>query len=184
MRRPLRSYLKDSTQAAHERLDQLVGDLISETSYRSFVVGSYAHRVAVEQWLDAAAWPAAYGGWRPQGLASLLEADLIDLGEARPAAQPFTMSNDIASLAGVSYVVAGSALGARLIFRKALALGFDSSRGARHLASQQDQLNSWRRLLALMESIDSDAFDRKQAAEAANAVFDQALRAMSANRVA
>ena len=84
--------------------------------------------MAVEQWLDSRAWPAAYEDWRPARLASLLEADLVDLGEARPAAQPFTMSNDIASLAGVSYVVAGSALGAQLVFRKAQALGFDSVR--------------------------------------------------------
>lgn len=183
MRPPLRSYLRDETQAAHEQLDQLVGDLVSVAGYRGYVMGLYAHRVAVEAWLDAALWPDIYGSWRPKGLAGLIEADLADLGDATPAAAPFDMSKDIATLSGVSYVVAGSALGARLIFRKALALGFDSSRGARHLASQQDQLQDWRRLLALMECIDSEEFDRPRAAEAANAVFHQALLAMSANRV-
>lgn len=180
----LRFFLREETRAAHEQLDRALGDMTCAESYIGFVRGSYAHRVAVEESLATACWPAVFENWRPALLRSLLEADLADLGQVRPSVQPFTMSNDIATLTGVSYVIAGSALGAQLVYRKAQALGFGASHGARHLAPQKANLSNWRSLLALMETFDRPdlALDRQRAADAANAVFAQAWRAMSLNR--
>lgn len=175
----LRFFLRDQTRSAHASLDRTVGRLTSPERYKAFVLGSYAHRQPVEAQLQSVAWPVAFGDWRPCPLSSLIAADLDDLELQRPAVQPFPLSNDIASLVGVAYVVEGSALGAQLIWKMAVALGYDALRGSRHLARQDGSLANWRSLLAIMDMM--EGIDRRVAVAAANATFEQATSAMKSN---
>jgi heme oxygenase len=171
-----RHCLRAGTQEAHARRDALVGPLDSQARYRRFVRGLHAWRAPVEDRLGRSDWPAAFGDWRPVPIAGLLARDLRDLGEAVPDHPPSDMSNDIETLIGVSYVLEGSALGARVLVRQAAALGHDGRSGARHLHAQAADLANWRRFLALIEGI--SGVDRSRAAAAANASFAHAARMM------
>ena len=174
-----RFYLREHTQPAHQRLDSMIGPIDTPERYRAFVAGSYAHRQAVERYLEAVSWPGALQGWRPTCIGRLIAQDLSDLGLERPAVEPLALSNDIACAVGAAYVLEGSALGARLIARMAVGLGFDASHGARHLAGQERGLGNWRAFTSLIE--EADSIDREAAAAAASATFEHALRAMKNN---
>lgn len=174
-----RFHLREQTKAAHQRLDDMVGPVGSTERYRAFVAASYAHRQAVEDYLQRVAWSDLSGEWRPTRITALIAQDLVDLGLSRPPVEPLVLSNDIACGIGVAYVLEGSALGARLIARMAAALGFGASHGARHLAGQERGLGNWRDFLVLVEGL--DWIDRDMAAGAASATFDHAARAMRQN---
>lgn len=171
-----RFVLRDETRAAHAALDEMVGPLETLGSYSAFIAGFYRFRGATEAALRALDWPEAFGGWRPLYIDALLAADLVDLDRSpvRPAAAK--LSNDIASLLGVSYVLEGSALGARLISRQAAALGLNDRYGARHLAAQTAELTNWRAFLTLAETL--PGVDRPRAVQAANDSFAAAAAAM------
>lgn len=157
----------------------MVGPIGSAERYRAFVSASYAHRQAVEDYLQKVAWAGLAGGWRPTRITELIAQDLADLRLATPPVEPLRLSNDIACGIGVAYVLEGSALGARLIARMAADLGFGASHGARHLAGQERGLANWRDFLGLVEGL--DWIDRDIAAGAASATFDHAARAMRHN---
>lgn len=171
-----RFFLRDETRAAHAALDEMVGPLETLQSYSAFLAGLYQYRCATEAALRDLDWPAAFGTWRPLYIAPLLAADLGDLDRlpVRPTAAK--LSNDIASLLGVSYVLEGSALGARLISRQATALGLNDRFGARHLAAQTSELTNWRAFLNLAENL--PGVDRPRAVQAANESFAAAAAAM------
>ena len=154
----------------------MVGSLETLEAYSAFVAGLYRFRAATEAGLRALDWPEAFGSWRPLYIDALLAADLVDLDQApvRPAAAD--LSNDIASLMGVSYVLEGSALGARLISRRAAALGLNDRYGARHLAAQTAELTNWQAFLKLAETL--PGVDRARAVQAANDSFASAAAAM------
>jgi heme oxygenase len=76
---------------------------------------------------------------------------------------------------GVAYVLEGSALGARLLARRAAALGFDADHGARHLARQTSDMDRWKRFLGELDAIPAE--DREQVIAGAASAFDFALAA-------
>ena len=106
-----------------------MGNFDHPQDYRRYLRGTYAFRQAVEPMLSQ-------GTWQVQSLLPELAADLHDLDEPLPQAVPRPALDGPAALAAAAYVLEGSALGARLIQRRAAALGFDATHGARHLARQ------------------------------------------------
>lgn len=172
----VRHFLRASTRHAHERLDGLVGALDSEARYRRFLRGLYAYRAPVEAFLRGAAWPACLGDWRPQEISGLLAQDLADLGEALPVGETVELSNDRETLIGLSYVLEGSALGARILIGHAAELGFDEHNGARHLKKQASDLTNWRSFIERLGELPD--LDPERVALAANASFDHAARMM------
>lgn len=171
-----RFFLRDETQTAHAALDAMVGPLETIGEYVAFLDGLYRYRAGTEAALRSLDWPEFFGDWRPLYIADLLAADLADLGQPAARVAPASLSNDIASLLGVSYVLEGSALGARLISRRAASLGLTEHHGARHLAAQTAELANWRSLLELAEALPSES--RPKAARAANDSFALASAAM------
>jgi heme oxygenase len=109
-------------------------------------------------------------------VANPLVRDLDDL-QAEPLPDvPFAMAFDVAGVLGTLYVLEGSGLGARVLFKDALKLGLSQHYGARHLAMQAASLGAWHALLARLESAHEADID--QIADAAILVFDTAQRAM------
>lgn len=162
----LRQTLMQGTRDLHERLDRGIGALQSEGEYRRFLIGSHAFRAALEPALNPAC------GWQALQLAPTLRADLADLN-LTPAPEPAAPRlAGIAAQAGALYVAEGSALGARLLYRRAQALGMGSAHGARHLAAQTSETRRWSRFLDWLEASGADP---GQAMAAANAVFALAL---------
>lgn len=164
----LRHVLMSQTRDLHELLDHGIGDFGTLDDYRRYLSGSYAFRAALEPALQD------IDGWQPQPLAQDLRADLADLGLAVPMLPAAPRFGDVSDLAGACYVIEGSALGARLLVRRAAALGLDAQHGARHLHAQTTQSGRWGRFLAWLET--SGAVPDRAAA-AAKSAFGLALTA-------
>ena len=146
--------LRERTRAAHEALDARVGAFADADAYGRYVAGLTAFRVPVEKALAdamAGASPSAVP-FSPTTIGPLLKSDLSDLGLAEPAMpEPPALDASTDGLLGALYVMEGSALGARILFKRAQELGFGDSFGARHLARQSGTLDNWRALVAELD---------------------------------
>ena len=169
----LRGRLRDVTAAAHARVDARVGDAFHDHhGYAAFLRGMHAFVRCSRRVLgdidDLAACEAA------------LADDLAVLGVS-----PLALETDLATAdrgvadLGWRYVVAGSSMGARVLLRRAQALGFDATRGARYLALHA-RGDAWASLLATLEGLRPDAAVEAAACDGARAAFDCAERCFEA----
>lgn len=76
---------------------------------------------------------------------------------------------------GCAYVIEGSALGARVLYKRAQELGLHAGHGARHLAEQSATLDNWRAFTGLLETV--EPFDLAAASRGAVAAFGAAENA-------
>jgi heme oxygenase len=165
--------LRERTTEAHQALDSLIGAFESEDAYRAYLSGMAAFRLGVEPLVAVDRLPPALAGYQPSLIGAELLRDLDDLGLQHP--QPAATSGIGGSgddMFGVLYVLEGSALGARLLVKSAEKLGFDSSRGARHLVRQSAELDNWRDYLKRLD--EAGELDIERAADAASRTFDAA----------
>ena len=159
--------LRDRTAGAHAALDAAVGPLASEAAYRRYLRGLHCFRAPVER---------AIAGQRdaPPALAPLIAADLAEIGLAAPEPPArFPAPGSASARAGVAYVLEGSALGARILYRQARALGRDP----RHLAAQTADPRAWAAFCARLEQ--AEDFDLEAAAAAALETFAFAREAFA-----
>lgn len=173
----VRHSLREATSCEHAALERAVGDLSTRGGYVRYVRGLYLFRSGVETWL-ASSTVATSHRWQAAPLAPSLRYDLADLGQRIPELHrypPTDMSDDIATLLGVLYVVEGSALGAKVLTRSARRLGFSDKFGARHLAVQREAAANWPAFAAMLNQAARDA---PAAIERAREVFRLARRAM------
>ncbi|BAT59084.1 heme oxygenase [Variibacter gotjawalensis] len=176
VRSPLHLRLRESTAAAHEHLENLVGELTDLAAYKRYLSGIYAFRQPIEvAWADSG-WPPRFGGWRPTMIASAMDRDLADLGLARPRPEQPHLDTDFAARLGTLYVLEGSSLGAKLLLRNVRMLGLAEDFGARHL-SLQANADTWRSYLRLLEQ--DDEADPDAVIAAANETFAVAARAFT-----
>ena len=171
----LRSLLRTHTSDVHKRLDDTVGDLSTAEAYKAFVSRSYVFRSAVEPSIRA------HQNWIPLTLVGALRDDVADLGGGlvdMPVLEP--ASNWSANL-GRLYVLEGSSVGAKLLYRRALALGFTSSHGARHLALQANDAARWRHFLSLLDAVEGADLD--EALSGAQGLFEFAFYVYSGRLV-
>lgn len=170
--------LRELTRDDHERLDALVGEFTDRDAYIRYLEGMTAFRENVERRLAEIDDPQAFGGWKPGLISAELEQDLRDLGHDAPdAAPPFDLPLDRDGLLGVLYVLEGSALGARLLIRRAAELGFSAEHGARHLAAQTSRPESWTAFVTLLDGMTPCGVEK--AAAAARMTFAAAIDAFS-----
>jgi heme oxygenase len=166
--------LRERTTEAHQALDSLIGAFESEDAYRAYPHPAWLHSgSASSRWFAVDRLPPALAGYQPSLIGAELLRDLDDLGLQHP--QPAATSGIGGSgddMFGVLYVLEGSALGARLLVKSAEKLGFDSSRGARHLVRQSAELDNWRDYLKRLD--EAGELDIERAADAASRTFDAA----------
>lgn len=163
----LRRALRAQTASQHRLLDDAVGSFATVEAYGRFVANSLAFRAPVETLL------ARGTRWPLLPLADLMREDLADLDVAPRPEGVFAKAPGGSGEVGIAYVLEGSALGARLLVRRAAALGYSARYGARHLARQVEDMARWRRFLALLETIPDSQTDAVVAG--AVAAFDFAL---------
>lgn len=177
----IRGFLREGTSALHRELDAIVGVFSSRDSYARFLQGTFRHRAPVEsELLDV---PATLGlSSLSRNLIPDLKKDLADLALPVPAARPFHLSNDMASVLGAAYVLEGSALGARVLVQGLDALGFGPEFGARYLSAQASSLDSWRALLVELDRLDRQEWEA--AARSAKAVFTHAIQSFTSKEFA
>lgn len=179
--RSRRVFLRESTADAHAALDDMIGAFDSLSSYKTYLRGISAFRIPVETMLAGRTWPADLAFWSKQTFGGLIRADLADLD--LPADEEVPMPDIGAAredMLGMLYVLEGSALGARLLYRRAQALGLRADFGARHLAAQGEKSDRWPRFLHLLESADAIEIDRVAATSRATfTVAETAFRRAS-----
>ncbi|GBQ87602.1 biliverdin-producing heme oxygenase [Asaia krungthepensis] len=172
-----RATLRRRVHEAHEQLDHSMGDLGSAQDYERYLKAIAAFRFAAEHALAGHDYPEWFGGWRPVATSAELEKDLEVLGLAAPVMPPIQRPGTESELLGMLYTLEGSALGARLIARRAAALGYDGSNGASHLSHQTSSPDNWRDFLLLLEK--SPEFDEEEAGSAASTLFRHAREAVT-----
>ena len=164
--------LRNATASLHEVVDNAVGTFTTLDEYRRYLPAQFRFRQSIEQHLLAQAWPGYVRSWRPVLIASEIAADMHDLGLAPAAHMPVALSSDADALMGIAYVLEGSGLGARVLYKRAQALGLTANYGARHLAVQAASPDSWRDFLALLE--DAEPLDMERVAQASMMTFRHA----------
>lgn len=168
--RSRRAFLRESTADAHAALDDMIGAFNSLSSYETYLRGMSAFRIPVETMLAERIWPDDLSLWSAQAFGALIRADLADLDIHPDEAVPVPpIGGAREDMLGMLYVLEGSALGARLLYRRAQALGLRADFGARHLAAQAERSDRWSRFLHLLESDDAIEIDR--VASASRATF-------------
>lgn len=154
----------------------MVGPLSSMQDYRRYLAGIAGFRLSLEPVLERSGYLPVASGWRPTCISDALSADLADLEMSdmiAPAMAVRIGSTD--EFLGCAYVIEGSALGARVLYGRACALGLGGGHGARHLALQSATLDNWRAFTRLLEA--AEPFDAAAAARAAIAAFGAAQHA-------
>lgn len=180
--RSRRTILREQTSVAHASLDGTISAFDSIASYGRYLRGTYAFRSAVESRLASAVWPASLCGWENQNFGSAIRQDLADLDmEPQDRIELPDISSGREEMLGLLYVLEGSALGSRILYKRAQALGLGADFGARHLAAQSERSDRWPRFLALLESADDLEMNRVTAASsaiflAADTAFKRAYR--------
>lgn len=169
--------LRERTAQAHAAVDAAIGSFSDRASYARYLQQIYAFRMPIERALDALDWPSRLGSWRAKAIGELIEADLADLGLPIPSIEATELDLDGDGLMGVLYVLEGSSLGSRLLYRRAEALGFTATYGARHLAHASGP-ESWRDFLGLLEA--QHTLDLEEATAASLATFRAAEAAFEA----
>lgn len=175
--RSRRAILREKTSKAHESLDTSIGAFDSLDAYAIYLKGVAAFRIPLETATDDAGSLCA---WEHQSIADLIRLDLQDLclTPAAPTAIPTPAGRD--ALLGALYVMEGSALGARLLYKRAQSLGLSDVFGARHLAAQAAKSDRWQTFLALLETTDLVEIDT--VAQSSDATFAAAQRAFASAR--
>ncbi|MBX9455817.1 MAG: biliverdin-producing heme oxygenase [Rhizobium sp.] len=159
-------------------MDDLVGEFRDLASYVRYLEGMAAFRGGVEASLSGANIDEGQQGWRPGLIHRELADDIMDLGGRLPSRLPtFDPPTDDDSILGVFYVLEGSSLGARVLMRRAVALGLSPERGARHLAAQASRPGAWARLVTMIDGLSPAGLER--AARASRMTFAAAIEAFS-----
>jgi heme oxygenase (biliverdin-IX-beta and delta-forming) len=166
-----RAAFRSETAEPHAALERVVGAIETAPSYARYLKGLHAFRAPVEAAFDGFDW-SGFGDWRPTQIAQALAQDLADLGLDPVPSRHVPVIADRDSAFGVLYVLEGSSLGAKLIYRDALRLGLSKENGARHLEIQATGVETWRGYLALLDA--DQQLDLPRAVLAANAAFEAA----------
>lgn len=170
--------LRDMTRDDHQQLDDMVGAFTNLADYMHYLEGMAAFRGGVESALAGADIGIGEAQWRPGLIQKELADDIRDLGGQVPSrVAAFDMPSDSDGRLGVFYVLEGSSLGARILMRRALALGLSPERGARHLAAQANRPGAWARLVTLIDGLSPAGLER--AARTARMTFASAIEAFS-----
>ncbi len=181
MTSPLRRFLvRDRTSLSHAKVEAAVGSFGTLEAYKRYLRGSYLFRTMLDEQLTDVCWPPQLSLWTlPDRLTGLMRQDMQDLDMEPPLPVAPTsrsmMGSDLENLLGTLYVVEGSSLGARVLYRRAQSLGLSGEFGARHLAAQAQSSERWKRLLELLEA--APELDLDRTVEASRATFVAVERA-------
>ncbi|HZY68975.1 MAG TPA: biliverdin-producing heme oxygenase [Devosia sp.] len=172
-----RFLLRQRTAAAHAAVDAAVGSFTDLGSYRAYLRALYAFRAPIEAQIGWA-WPGSASGWIPSTICDFILEDMGELGMSQDVAGEASAPLEGDELLGALYVLEGSTLGARILLRRAEALGLSATYGARHLNHLAGNIDGWRGFLSLLEQ--AEPFDLERAVEASLAAFDAAQVAFQA----
>ena len=169
----LREHLRAATRDLHDQLDAQLGPLAMEGApqYARFLAVQWHARRPIEDWLERS---GDAGLPPPPRQTPLISADLAALGVDQPeAAKPLELPTDRLTALGVTWVLAGSAMG-----NKAMHVRLARTQPDFPVAFLSDgaMARYWRDLRPLIESRMDDA-ESAPAVMAANEIFTRFLHA-------
>jgi heme oxygenase len=158
--------LRRATADAHATVDGIFSrvDLASASGYRAFLAAQAIAHLPVEAALDAAGAERMFADWPQRRRATLLRADLEELGGAIEFG-PAPLLADAAEIAGAAYVIEGSRLGGVLL-RRSVGPGLP----VRFLSAPAEP-GAWRALLLRLDEVLADEAALERATAAARRVF-------------
>ncbi|MBI1684169.1 biliverdin-producing heme oxygenase [Caulobacter hibisci] len=181
-----RARLRAVTADLHDSIDSEIsrtGLMTTRDGYVAYLNATLAARAKIEALLDASGAAEVYAPW--SRISAALRQDVADLGEkpsfgdpGAPAPTPL----GVAGIWGALYVLEGSAMGARLLLRRAAGLGFTGQFGARHLAQQTSGLPWWRHFVSALDEAPMTALQETACLDSAIATFacfDRAYASMN-----
>jgi heme oxygenase (biliverdin-IX-beta and delta-forming) len=170
-----RSRLRSATADAHDRLDSIVdaaGFFDDRTLYAVYLQATWRARHPIEMALTRGRAILSLTEVPYRVIAPALCADIFDITGSPPSEEANTAVMSYADTAaqalGIIYVLEGSALGARVLARRASALGMGPDFGARHLAMQMAAPGAWKTFLVMLEAVALDS--QQEAACVAGAI--------------
>lgn len=171
-----RSRLRTATAEAHARLDDIVdtaGFFRDRDRYAVYLHATLHARNPIEAALGRATVEAPPAGWPHRVIGPALRADIRDVTGFEPPADVVeaTLAHTPAQTMGVLYVLEGSALGARVLSKRAAALGMGPEYGARHLAQQISEPAAWPAFLSALEAAILDPEQETACIRAATTAF-------------
>lgn len=174
-----RSLLRSATKATHSRVDDIIaqaGFFNDSDSYASYLAATWRARVVIEGALDAYGAQTIFSWWPQRRLLTAIAADIADLRGPDPTPElgyrsPVRITTSAQAL-GALYVLEGSALGARILIRRAAVLGMTALFGARHMAAQVAMPTAWPEFLRMLEATYIDSNDEDGCSAAALATFE------------
>jgi heme oxygenase len=175
-----RSRLRSATSKAHARLDERVGRagfFDDRVAYADYLEATLRARQSIKTALDRYGATKLFALWPQRMIASALRADIRDVSghgnaSAKDVIDEIGIDTD-AQVFGVLYVLEGSALGARVLARRAEAIGMTASFGARHLALQTAVPKAWSNFLSILEAAPLDTGQEDECVGAAIETFDR-----------
>ena len=175
----IRSALRDATDAVHQRLHQAPPCLaIAEGRLSLAGYADLLRRIASFH-LTVTPEPPAEGSRR-----ALLEADLESVGAPPPRPLPWRAPRDRAGRLGSAWVVAGSALGGKVVYRQLDYLFGGSAAGRLFFRGSGGDGARWRALCSRLETEGAEpgAVERMiSGAEATFALFERSLEPAAAH---
>lgn len=162
-----RHELRTLTRPDHDVVDDIFStfDLGQTDGYRSFLIAQAGALLPVERALDLAGADDVVPDWPHRRRASLLLADLADLGEDAPLpAAPAPALGTREEILGALYVIEGSRLGGAMLERRV-----PSGLPRRFLGAADSA--RWRSLVALIDETVVSDLQQERAVRAAREVF-------------
>jgi heme oxygenase len=168
--------LRAISQALHDRLENTVAGYApfeSPESYARFLQMQYLFQSEVQPLYNDPALIALFPDLPQRCRADATKADLADLGVAIPHAVPGTLHNPSTATALTWIRVSeGSKLGAAILIKRAHALGYNESFGARHLAEPEGgRGKGWKAFNAIFDALPFTPAQEAEADQAANDAF-------------
>lgn len=179
-RLPLRQRLRSETRERHEYLDaRFAGMHLAETvdAYHRFVRMNAACHALAEPILAQSALVAAFPDWTTRDRSSHLSRDMAEMGlQPLAAASPSAAfaKPDLPEAIGMGYVLEGSRVGGRYIYRLVIARLAESAWAAAtfHYLESTEEPDRFRDFTIRAEALLSRDLDVDRAVAAANACFD------------
>lgn len=177
---PRRQVLRQGTAQAHSALDTMIGPFSSQSAYEAYLIGMARFRLPLEDMIVGHLPSGILKGWRPNLISTQIKVDLAALGltDDVDVDQP-PIPEQTEDWLGVFYVLEGSSLGAKLLVKRAQALGLTATNGAAHLLLQAGNFSSWAAFLDIMEAVRD--IDEARMVLWANSTFANAHKAFESS---
>jgi heme oxygenase len=168
--------IRELTHDLHKRLEDTVSEWApteTHAGFTRFVQMQYLFQSEIQALYHDAQLIKLFPDLPERCRVKAAEADLADLGSAIPEAVPGALQSPTQAQAMAWIRVSeGSKLGAAILFRHAVSLGYSQTRGARHLAEPEGgRARGWKAFNAIFDNLQLSVEEEAQVDQASRDAF-------------